>query len=196
MPSRRSSPAIRPLRPARLPAAALPLLVVLVVLTATPTGPIRADVSETDLKAAIVFKLLDFVTWADDIEELRLCIYGETRIEKPLREAGIRRAAGRDLNIDRIAISSDAASCHVVFVAAQEEWREASLRELLRHDGVLTVSDGEAFLCHGGMIRLALRRGRPKIAVNASTASARHIHISSKLHELGEPWTCSDESIR
>lgn len=90
------------------------------------------------------------------------------------------------MRIKRFTTLSEAADCHMVFVAEPDGAERTRELKQLRLWPVLTVGDDEAFVRQGGVIALVVRDERIHILVNLENARQANIVLSAKLLKLAE----------
>ncbi|MEM1088876.1 MAG: YfiR family protein [Pseudomonadota bacterium] len=144
---------------------------------------------ENTLKAALVYKIMAYVTWpeeafsVDDEGRFNVCGYGENPLEGALASLSERQAAGRPITLYELSRDEPVADhCHLLFVDNVEDLESAL--ELTRDQPTLTISDAEAFAYGGGMIEIRKDRNRFGFLINRNAALAADLLIAAPLLEL------------
>ena len=148
--------------------------------------PAAAD--EYQVKAAFLFNFARFAEWPADAfaspdEPIVIGIVGWDPFGRRLDDtiAG-KTAGGHPLLVKRFRRPEDVTACHVLFIGAL---KDADVHYLLgRATHALTVSESEAFLDQGGVMRLALEEGTVRFHVNVEAAERSQVKLSSQLLKL------------
>jgi hypothetical protein len=90
----------------------------------------------------------------------------------------------RLIRISHIHRASDAGSCHMLFVNADESGAWADLHKAIEHKSVLTVSDFPGFVDKGGMIQLDRRDSHIIVELNIDAVTAAHLNVYNSLLKL------------
>ena len=156
----------------------------------TFTAPAAAPVPEQTAKAAIVFHLLQFVTWPETVNAapFRIGVLGTGSFEESLRDmvAGEKNGS-RAIEVKREANIAALADCDLVFI--EDTGREPLGRVLsaLGSKPVLTVGETDGFVEAGGMIALRRTADRKlRLQVNLQSAQAAGFRISSQLLRVAD----------
>lgn len=173
------------LQPASTPAACLALLLAAVLLfTTVVIAQPPATPTETQVEAAFLFKFGNFITWPNPAPDnnFGICVLGRDPFGHAL-DSLVRGESvnGAPISVRRIASTSDASACRIVFVSASEEERLRPLLAELAKLPVLTVSDMPRFVDRGGMVQFVLENGRVRFEVNLTSATKSGLTLSSQL---------------
>jgi hypothetical protein len=151
-----------------------------------------AVVRDYQVEAVFLFNFTQFVEWpsssfADAAAPLAICVLGDDPFDGYLDDT-VRgeSVAGRTLAVRRYHRVEDAGACHVLFISRSETARSAEIVAALRHRSTLTVSDADAFIERGGMIRFVLVDGHVKLRINIDAVRDAGLTISSKLLRVAE----------
>jgi hypothetical protein len=167
--------------------AAAGILLAMVLLPVTVAA--IAEVDEAELAAAYVYRLSKFVKWpaatlSDSGAPIVLCVYGRTPTGSALDELGNKNAQGHRVRVERRSRGDSLAACHVIYIGDSERPYLAALLRSLTGRPALTVSDIPGFINAGGMIGLVRENNRLRFEVNAATAQAADLSISSQILKL------------
>ena len=171
-------------RPAARNAATIALL--LAMTLALCWAPARAQVADTQVKAAFLLNFTKYAEWppvsfATPAAPLKLCIVGRDPFGDALRPVTV---GGRPLNIEREIADDALKTCHIAYITESEDRRLPRILALLQGKPVLTVSDIDGFAENGGMIELVLTDGRVRFDINLAAASTSQLRLSSQLLKL------------
>ena len=154
------------------------LLLLLCPLFGQAEAPPSAE--ENALKAALVYKLAQFVDWPESsgrAERFAFCILGEDAFD-----GALDRLQGRVLDDRPVVVrhfrQSEAVSpdCRVLFFGPDKQPFEREILERLADRPMLTLGEGDAFAENGGMIQL--RRDGRKFAFVINPARARRAGLT------------------
>ncbi len=164
--------------------------VIAIVLFAAAVHDSRAGPGaqpEYALKAALLYKLMKFVSWPPAAEDsadeapFRLCILGEDPFAEAIDSLAGRTVRARPIVIERLALDGATRHCQLLFV--RHPGAAPALNQLAQLP-ILTVSDAENFAVRGGMIEISRQRNRLGFRINAAAARAAGLIIAAPLLEL------------
>jgi hypothetical protein len=150
----------------------------------------RAPARDEDtVKAAVLVKLIQFVTWPDSGfpaagKPVSLCVLEKDRWIPVLQQT----VQGESLNdhpivVIRITKARDANQCQILVVGGAIE-RESM--EMWESSHVLTISDEDSLGLHTSMVSLNVESGRTRFKLNLDLAQKAHIRFSAKLLQLAK----------
>jgi len=151
--------------------------------------PVRADVTENDVKAAFLPRFARYVIWPpsarpDGTDPFVLCVIGNDPFGDGLDSAARGQSVdGRRIVVRHLDSPSGAGQCHIAFVAGSHSQSVGQMLAALRGKPILTVTDsaeGDA----RGMIHFAVVSGRVRFFIDNAEALSRGIDISSRLLAL------------
>lgn len=149
-------------------------------------------VSEYDLKAVLLVKLIRFVylpNFDEASKNLNICIVGDNPFGETLRKITSKPLDGITIKVREFNISSGRNSCNFVFVSPNNRPSLSSIFERFAESATLTVSDIDGFAKKGGMIELALpEKGSNSISIliNRKAAEAQGIKFNAQLLRLAK----------
>ncbi len=141
---------------------------------------------EYQVKAVCVLNAARFVSWpaaalGDADSPLVIGILGDNPFGSSLQEI----VKGETVQQHRITVRrvslAEAATVHVLFISYSERDHIQGILRTLGDSSVLTVSEIDGFTQNGGMLGLALARGKIRFEVNQDAASRAQLKISSQL---------------
>ncbi|MGN6186328.1 MAG: YfiR family protein [Thermoanaerobaculia bacterium] len=150
-----------------------------------------APIAEYQLKAAFVLNFIEFTKWPESAFVTRdapyvLCVIGVdpfgSTIDDMVEGETFDR---RKVTIRRIATGSDVRGCHLAYIARSESKRLDEILAATDRAPLLTVSDIDQFVRHGGTIGLFLDRNRVRFEIGLTDARRRHLKLGSQLLTLG-----------
>jgi hypothetical protein len=152
------------------------------LLAAQPAKPLDYEV-----KATYLFNFGRFTTWplsmaAAEGNLFSVCVLGRDPFG-PALEATLagETIAGKRIVARRIAKSSDAVGCRILFVSGSEESQLQSVLQTAGGAGILTVSDLPQFAARGGMIQFVSQGNRIRFEVNLTAVEQANLTLSSEL---------------
>ncbi|MGA1867677.1 MAG: YfiR family protein [bacterium] len=163
---------------------------------------------EHDVKAAIVFKLLQFIEWPSDVSadtEKRTITIGvlgtdaynsinkifkgkvvdgkKIEIHRLAKENILKKKAYDDGEKMQVGTLRDYA---VVLICPEEGIDFAQLRPLLKGRGTLTIGEEKGFLEKGGMINFVMENEKVKFEINNCAAEEAGFHIRSSVLRMAK----------
>lgn len=156
----------------------------------TPESQAVGRAREFDLKAAFLYRFVQFISWPDDAfadssAPFVIGVLGQDPFGQSLD--GIldgERVGTRPIVLQRFETLEQVKTCHLLYVS--EEMREAALdpeRGLRRH-GLLMVGDSGWFAEQGGTIAFDGGADRINLVINTRSGREAGVVISSKLLHL------------
>lgn len=142
---------------------------------------------EYQVKAAYLLNFTKFVEWpagafAAADAPITICVIGQDQfgaiLDRTIEGESVNKHGVR---VQRLLPDDNLRSCQVAFICRSERERFAKILSGLRGSKVLTVSDLPGFADAGGMIEFFLEAGKIRFYVNAVTAHAAGLELSSRL---------------
>lgn len=169
---------------------ALTLLLAAAETTLYSAVPVRA-VSETEIKAAYIYKFLLFInkteTKTENKKPFKIGIVADEEMTRLLKAVALRPvgSTGRRLEVKQLPPDSSPAalaSNDILFIPQDQSENTEQIVEALDNAPVLTVSDMEGFLDAGGMVQFVRRGHNIGWAINRSAVQKAGIELSSQLY--------------
>jgi len=145
--------------------------------------------NEKKIKAAIVYKILRFVTWPNDTnsnDTLYLCVAHIDPYYRAFLQINGRKVGRKTIKI--IAPESQGAirTCATEFTSLEQREMALINETNTGEAAVLTISDRVNFAERGGIINLVVKNNRVAFRINVQAARNANIKISSSLLKLAE----------
>jgi hypothetical protein len=179
----------------------IPLLTSLALGASLASTAHAADSLELQVKAALLYNFAKFVEWPPDTRSagasgsLAFCVFGD----EPLFDTLTQSLSGKTIN-GRALIARQVGGppqgvqrCDVAFIGAGEKRRMDEVLDAFAGAGVLSISDLNQFVRHGGMIEITRKADKFGFAVNVDAVNRNGVRISSRLLQLAEVVHQSDE---
>jgi len=165
------------------------LLLVACTLTAAPATIAAQTSQEYALKAAFLYKFVEFVEWPadalpDSSSTINICVLGEDPLGPNLESIRDKIVRGGKLTIRRMTQPERGASCNVLFISSSERERVGEVVSSLGTSSVLTVGDMDSFAERGGIINLVNERNHVRFEINVHAAEHARLKIGSRLLNL------------
>lgn len=165
----------------------------ILLLTVASTLQASADnpsLDEYQVKAAFLFNFAKFVDWPANApnsskDAVVLCILGRNPFGEALDGLRGKMIGPKKFEIREVTKVDQARMCHILFIAASERKRTASVLDQLKGDGILTVGETDDFLEDGGIVAFRLSQDRVRFEIDSKAAEHARLSISSKLLSLG-----------
>ncbi|AKJ26990.1 YfiR family protein [Caldimonas brevitalea] len=160
------------------------LCLYLLLLGPSSGGAVMAQaISEPELKAQIVYRVLLFVQWPSERltqgQALELCVFEDDVFAQALTRLAGQHVNGRALHARR-AGPEQAASCHIAYLGS----RSPSAVPPAGRPGLLLVGDRLGLIEQGAMLNLQSDSGRVAFDVGLGAARRAGIEFSAKLLRL------------
>lgn len=162
------------------------------ILAVTLSAAFPAQVTEYQVKAALLYKFVQFVTWPPESfsspsDPVVACVLGETSFAYALKESVRGKLVwGRPLVVREVADSKQAKSCQILFVAALQRKQFRSILADLMTTPILTVADTDGFTDAGGVVNLISEGAIVHFQINVTAAKQNNLQVSSKLLSLAQ----------
>lgn len=160
------------------------------VLFLGPVAGARAEVDQTeapDLKAAVLYQLVNYVEWPSDEQKrtLRISVLGDEGLLESLVETfADPDGDGRDYEIVPAASVDELVRSDVIYVG---DGFAGSLNEVLVRvgaDATLVVGESDGFAAAGGMINFFFEDQMLRFEVNRSALDRAKLFLSSRVLAL------------
>lgn len=160
----------------------------LVALWLGATALLVHAVDEAELEAAIVYNLLMFADWPQDVlaagAPVRLCVAAGGGLASAMKALQGRDLRGTPLETQDLGSTAPARPCHAVFVDGSSRPRLAPLLKTLRGGGALVISDDTAPAADDAGIVLSRAGTRYVFEVHMQPVKQARVRLSSKLLRL------------
>ena len=163
-------------------------LVMLFSIACAGTHAVEAT-QEYKIKAAFLYNFAKFVEWpaerfSSESAPIVIGILGDDGFGEELeRIVQDRKANGRAVTIMKLRSTAGADGVHILFVSAGEE-KKYSASNAVRHPGVLTVGETEAFEAAGGVVTFIVPDDKVRFKINLDAANCSGLRISAQLQKL------------
>jgi hypothetical protein len=163
-------------------------------------GTVLADrhaAEEYRVKAAFLYNFTKFVEWPEIVfrdasDPFVIAVLGEDPFGSALDILKGKTVNGRPLIVRRAAAIGELGRFHLLFVAASERSRLASVLPAAHAMHALTVGDVKGFAEQGGAIQLVRDGDRIGFRVNQDASRRAELKVSSKLLALARAVTGGD----
>jgi hypothetical protein len=163
---------------------ALRFLLSLLLATGMQNG--RAELSEAQVQSAYIFNFIKFAEWPAAAikpgDKIRLCTVGGEGLRATLAALDGRKVGEYLLQV--MPGNSELASCHVLYIDAQEQRRYIPILKSLGTAPVLTISDIPDFAEHGGGIGLLRHNDKIVFEVNLASTRKAGLQLSGQMLNL------------
>jgi len=161
-------------------------------------GQPRAPATERGVKAAFLYKFLDYVDWpagafARPDQPIVVGVLGADDLQAELSDAVRGRTVGdRPVEVRRVRPGDPVTGLHVLFVGAPEHARIASITRSAQGRGLLVVSESDDALDLGSTINFVVQEGRVRFEVALPAAERAGIKLSSRLLAVAQNVRMAD----
>jgi hypothetical protein len=178
----------------------LGLMLALAAPMLSGVAAVDTRLDEYQVKAAVLYNIAKFVDWPPDAfssptAPLVMCVLGVDPFGPALDETLKGHLVGKRAVIAR-RIAEVTTGCHLLFIAASERRRTATILDRMGRTSVLTVGEAEGFAEQGGMIGLVTEGDRVKFEINVEAVDRVKLKLSARLMALSSSTRRSGESGR
>jgi hypothetical protein len=151
----------------------------------------RGGEAEYKVKAALIYKFLQFVEWPKEDEGAKsvvIATLGKDPFDGALEQVMAGKIVdGKPVVVRHFATAADVEKCQVLFTGAGGEGELARVFKRQEPVGLLSVGETEQFLSAGGIIRIFEQDGTLKFEISQDAAARARLRISAKLLRLAKP---------
>jgi len=147
--------------------------------------------AEYQVKAEFVYNFIKFVEWplrghGGNVPEgmIRFCVLGELPDKASFEALDGQEIMGKHLSLVFLKKSEESRVCQVLFLSSTVSNSLPEVLEVLQGQPTLTIGDTEGYARRGVMINMYLDNKRVRFNINAETAGAAGLRISTKLLNL------------
>ena len=177
----------------RMPRIAMVLWAVFLI-AAGPAAAARLfsqDITDDEIKAALMFKFPVYVRWPDDaethlIDEFKCCVLGNDRLADLMSGFNGKTLMDKTIRVRRISDIASLEDCRMLFIGSPGGGALCKVLRAVRGKPILTVGDGEGFAENGVIINFIVVDGSVRFEINPEAAKRAGLDISSKLLRLAE----------
>lgn len=158
------------------------------LLFSQPSAEGSRSVNEEKLKAAFIFRFAQYTTWPEPLgDELRLCLFGDSKVSEIVEGYGGRTIHGSVLTTVRPTSSSiHGQGCDVAFISSQNRYE---LRDILSSRGdqpVLLISDVPGAFEEKTDIALSTEPNKVTFSINLTEAESKMFTFSGQMLKLAQ----------
>ena len=140
------------------------------------------------VEAGFVLKFPSFVTWPPESmlgqRRFQICVFGETDIERPLREVAQHSVLfGGEPAVRRLYGLAGVDECHLLFISRAEAEQVSDIVAHVEDMPVLTVANTLDYVDAGVMINLFLDGDKVRFAINKGAVESSALSMSFRLLE-------------
>jgi hypothetical protein len=139
---------------------------------------------ESELKAAIVFNVLVFVEWPDELKTLDLCVGADNPLLPALKQLEGRELRNKTFRVQELKTDAVSASCRAAFVDAADRTKRAPLMKSLSDLGVFMISDDADAPPRSTAVVMQRVGARIVLDINQPAVRQARVQVSSKLLRL------------
>jgi YfiR/HmsC-like len=144
------------------------------------------DVTESSLKAAMIYNFAKFTDWPEDIlpaaATFTACVLGDVTVRAALERNGkARQLSGRDVRVSQVELDGKLRSCNLLYVSGVTPAQVAAIVAAVQGAPVLTISDLDDFSRSGGIVHMFVESGNMRFDLNLEVAKRSRLQLSSKL---------------
>jgi len=139
-------------------------------------------IPEYELKAAYLYNFMNYTTWPELPNLLRLCVLGPDNFGGALEKLSARTVQGKPIHIASLNSPAQARGCQLLFVTEREAGNMDTIERLLGDAPTLVVTDTPT--TPAAAIQLALQNGRLVFDVDLARLRRSGLMVSAKVLSL------------
>ena len=153
-----------------------------------PVSFAYADTFVSQVKAAFVLKIIDFVEWPDkENTTFVVSVLGDEELFESFKSLGVNKAKGKKLVLKRYNVNEkDKEKCDVFFISKLNGQNLPDILAQLENTSVLLIGDDPSFAQMGGMVSLVESKGKLGMEINLAQVKKARLKISSRLLRLAK----------
>jgi len=165
-------------------------LLVLVCLTSL-VQTAHAELSEYQIKAAMIYNMTRFMDWPDDAlspsaTQFTICVAGKGGLGSAVASLQGKQVKGKTVTIHQSTLTHGPLACQVLVLCDLDKNTTSALLERTRSSAVVTVADSPGFARSGGTVGFMLQNGKVRFEINQTAAQRHRIRISAQLLKLAQ----------
>ncbi|MCE9539182.1 MAG: YfiR family protein [Bacteroidetes bacterium] len=148
------------------------------------TLPIYTDTQEYTLKAAFIYRFIEYVDWknSSESETFNIAILEESPITLPLLEiTKNKKAKGKKINVEQYKNMDEIDFCNILFVPVNCSIPIETIFAKLANKPVLIVTEHEGYGKKGAHLNFVIVENKLKFEVNPKAINKAGIVVSSFL---------------
>ena len=171
-------------------AASLIAAIAAVYVMAVWTHVTAQTYTETEVKAAFIYKFTSFIEWPkesfpDKSSRFRIGILGDDPFGNVLDDTlKGKQAQDHAIELVRAKKCDDLLECEIVFISPSEKDHYPEILDKFIARSILTIGDSEGFAAMGGIINLVKVDNKIRFEVNLNAARKANLKISSQLLKI------------
>ena len=144
-----------------------------------------AQQDERAVRAAYLFNLTKYVSWPQELRELKICSLADQRTGLQLKQLlEGKTSEGRAVHVVLDPSQIEQRQCAILYLDGTPPDRAAPVLQDIDKAPVLTVGDDAIFARQGGMVGLVRAEDQIQLVVNMAALRSAGIRMSSRLLDL------------
>lgn len=176
------------MRMLRLTGRRLLSLCLALCLHGVTAGVHAQQVSDADVKAALVYNFMVFVEWPDEGQARRapltICVAAASELQTSFQALRDKKVRGLPIVIQGLHASDDMATCRVLYIDQHLRAQWPLIRKKLAGSSLLTIADPAISRIEGAVIDLVTADNKIGFEVDSIAARDANLLVSSKLLRL------------
>ena len=154
------------------------------LLFALPVNGRSEQISERDMKTALIYNFAVFTTWPLVAgETFNICVFEEDRENINEQLLKTKKISGKQTSLVVIRNINAINNCQVLYLEAKKI-RNKRLADTLQNNSILTIVNSTENTTNTGIINILLINNRFNFTINNETARDSNLTLSSRLLRL------------
>ncbi len=151
---------------------------------ALPAKGMPEQISERDMKTALIYNFAVFTTWPLIAgETFNICVFEEDRENINNHLLSTKKISGKQTSLLVIRNINAINNCQVLYLEAKKI-RNKRLADTLQNNSILTIVNSTENTTNTGIINILLINNRFNFTINNETARDSNLTLSSRLLRL------------
>ncbi len=151
---------------------------------ALPAQVMPEQISERDMKTALIYNFAVFTTWPlISSETFNICVFEEDRENINIHLLSSKKISGKPTSLVVIRNINAINNCQVLYLEAKKI-KSKRLADTLQNNSILTIVNSTENTTNTGIINILLINNRFNFTINNETARYSNLTLSSKLLRL------------
>ena len=163
-------------------------ITVVLCLILSPLNLFAQIFSENQIKAALLYKLTNYIRWENPDKKAEICFIGDVEDQNGETVGktvlSLVNKEHSPFNILMDTNIKDIKNCNMLFIGTEWKSNLNDIFAVIDNKPIVTISDIASFTKRGGMFGFYDKNGNLSIELNFANAKAHNVSINSALREI------------
>lgn len=144
----------------------------------------RRGFKESQIIGTFIYNLIDFVTWKETGDTIRVCIAGKDAVEGVLRRIKNDPEFKQSIEIKPDITQTEFTNCDILYISPSARHQLNAIITAVKDHPVLTVSDIKQFAEKGGRVGFVFNEQGVQLHANLPSVKQGGLTIDAELLEM------------